>query len=305
MDRKLDRDERDQLEQMLKGEEIGKQIRERQEREEGHLIGGSFEDAERCSISHKSIQMLRLTFCFLFFLLCLTPSLGLLISGQEESSENRERSVFPSLFLEDGSLNLRYLPEAGEYFQEHFGFRNELVTAIAVLSAEIGHVSSAEGVILGTDGWLFYKDSLGDFQGAGQLDLRALFDLAHTMALAQDYAESMGASFALAIAPNKNSLYGAYMPYYDRVTVSTEKNLTGIRSYLQEEGVHDADLYEALSREADARKESGGDPIYLKRDSHWNNEGAMLASREILKAQYLSTLAVPAFFLWLHHTFFE
>mgnify|MGYP000476588016 CR=1 FL=1 len=38
----------------------------------------------------------KLIYCILFFAICLCPSLGMLVTKQETSSENRQLSEFPS-----------------------------------------------------------------------------------------------------------------------------------------------------------------------------------------------------------------
>ena len=68
------------------------------------------------------------------------------MTKQEASSENRRLAEFPELKKEN-EINNRWLLEAGEYFQEHFAFRNELVTANALLNGKIFGVSTADGVI--------------------------------------------------------------------------------------------------------------------------------------------------------------
>ena len=101
----------------------------------------------------KKLQMLYIT---AFFAACLVPSLGMAVTKQEASSENRRLAEFPELKKEN-EINTRWLPEAGEYFQEHFAFRNELVTANALLNGKIFGVSTADGVIQGTDNWLIIR----------------------------------------------------------------------------------------------------------------------------------------------------
>lgn len=209
----------------------------------------------------------------LFLLICLLPSAGLLFAGVEESSENRETAQAPVLMEEDG-INEYFLNDAGKWFEDHFAFRNEAVTGYALLMGKGFGVSAQSGVIVGKDGWLFYKDSLEDFQGTSRMTERQLFDVAHTMAMIQEYAQKSGVRFAFTIAPNKNSLYGAYMPYYYQPFRKGEGNIERIRKYLQAEQVNYIDLYGALRAEDQV--------LYHKRDSHWNNEGAALAADQIL-----------------------
>ena len=100
----------------------------------------------------------------LFLCICALPSAGLLFGGMEESMENRDTAQAPVLFTETG-VNVAFLRDAGAWFEDHFAFRNEWVTGHALLMGKLFHVSSQESVITGKDGWLFYRDSLEDFQG--------------------------------------------------------------------------------------------------------------------------------------------
>lgn len=216
----------------------------------------------------------RVFYILCFFAVCLIPAVGMLAGWQESSSENRELAALPSFFTEEGEVNREWLSQAGEYFQEHFAFRNELVTANALIQGRLLGVSAAEGVIQGTDGWLYYKDSLADFLGTELLSERSLFNLAHTMGMTQRALEQKGVRFVFAVAPNKNSLYGEHMPYYDSLKVTDENNLERLKGYLEEEGVNYADLY-ALFQEKE-------ETLYHIRDSHWNNQGAAMAADELL-----------------------
>ncbi|MDO5422244.1 MAG: hypothetical protein Q4F41_00785 [Eubacteriales bacterium] len=217
----------------------------------------------------------KIVYGILFFAVCLVPSVGLLFGGSGESAENRDLADLPQLVTEDG-WNQAFLTQAGEYFQEHFAFRNELVTANALLMGKGFGVSAASGVIEGTDGWLYYKDSLEDFQRTNPMSERSLFNVAHSLALMQDYAEKRGCSFVFTVAPNKNTLYGKNMPYYYQVTTDNQKNLEGLQKYLTEEQVNYVDLWQAFSEQEEV--------LYHKRDSHWNNKGASLAADQILDA---------------------
>lgn len=183
-------------------------------------------------------------YIILFFCICTIPTAGYLIAGAEGD------------------------------FEENFGLRKELITANSQILAKIFQTSSDDGVIVGEQGWLYYKDSLEDYQGMKNMSERQLFDAAHTLSMIQEYVESKGLAFAFAIAPNKNSLYGEDMPYYYRGFREQENNRVSLIPYLEEEGIHYADLYEEFSKQDKV--------LYHKQDSHWNNEGAALAADSIL-----------------------
>jgi hypothetical protein len=93
--------------------------------------------------------------------------------------------------------------------------------------------------------------------------------------LVQQSVEERGAEFQFTIAPNKNTLYGEHMPYYDSKKVSEDSNADRVRVKLQECGVSYTNLFEAFENEEEV--------LYLKRDSHWNQKGAILAYHTILE----------------------
>lgn len=215
------------------------------------------------------MKKLQVLYIAIFFSICLIPFVGMAITKQEDSSENRTLAEFPQIETEEG-INVQWLSEAGEYFQEHFAYRSELVTANALVNGKFLRTSTAEGVIQGTDGWLYYKDSLEDYLGENLLKERSLYNIAHTLSMIQEYLAEKNVQFAFTVAPNKNSLYDANMPYYDRYKVSDEKNLLNLQKYLSSENVTYVDLYNPLKNKKEI--------LYHKKDSHWNNKGAAFAS---------------------------
>ncbi len=216
----------------------------------------------------------KICYCVLFFGICLIPFLGMFFVREEVSTENRTLAKLPSVRMENGNWNTNLLSEYGDYFQDHFAFRQKMVTANALINGRIFGVSTADGVIQGTNGWLYYKDSLGDFLGTELLSRRGLFQVAHSLAMMQEYLEKKGVQFLFTVAPNKNTLYGEEMPYYDSLIVEEENNLARLKPLLENEGVSYVDLKKFF--------EDREEILYHKRDSHWNNRGAALAAGALM-----------------------
>lgn len=85
------------------------------------------------------------------------------------------------------------------------------MTANALVNGKIFQVSTASGVIQGSGGWLYYKDSLDDYLGINQLSDRGLFNIAHTLSLMQKNLTARGKKFLFTVAPNKElSLWRAH-----------------------------------------------------------------------------------------------
>lgn len=214
--------------------------------------------------------------------LCLLPSAGLAVTGFEESSD-ADAAPAPALTASDGSPNLGLLSDAGAFFEDHFALRNELVTAANTLTSALFGVSSQDSVIVGRDGWLYYADSLDDYQGTNQLSEREVFAVARQIALMQEHCYESSADFLFAVAPNKASLYGEHMPARLKAGEESSSNLRRLEAALEEQGVSYVSLMELLGSQRDQGSLEGG-ALYHKRDSHWTNEGAAIAADALLEA---------------------
>lgn len=215
----------------------------------------------------------RVVYIVLAMAICLIPFAGMAVHPTTETTEKKELAQWP-LLIKDGQWNQEYMQEAGAYFDDHFAFRQELVTADARLRGGLFGVSASDQVILGTDGWLYYEATANDYLRLTAISDRAVYNIAHNVALMQQYVESQGAQFIFTIAPNKNSLYGDHMPYYYQPT-GQASNAERLKPFLEQEGVHYLDLFEVF--------EAQPEELYLKRDSHWNNKGALLAYRTLME----------------------
>ena len=202
----------------------------------------------------------------------LVPFVFTFICPTTITYENRDLTQFPSLVTDSG-LNIDYLSELGDYFEDHFAFRNEMVGINAHLHSLIDS-SSQESVILGSDDWLYFKNTIDDYQGTNTLSDRSLYNIAHNLFLMQGMCEAMGSEFYYVVSPNKNTLYSENMPYY--YVEGEQGNLDLLIPYLEKEGVNYIDLQSAFEKEDEV--------LYLKTDSHWNNKGAVLAYNTILDA---------------------
>lgn len=212
--------------------------------------------------------------CTLFFLLCLTPLAVFLLFGPSKAGANERLPARPRLTA-SGSFNWDVLSDAADYFAGRFGLRQELISANAALQSALFHESAASDVILGSDGWLYYADTLPDYTGSAPMTERQLWCAAKNLALVQEYAASHGAAFLFVCAPNKNTLYPAQMP----------------ARYVRAEGTSDLDRLEALLRAqnvnfCDVRSVlTDSDALtYYRTDSHWNGYGSALAHDALMAA---------------------
>ena len=214
-------------------------------------------------------------FAVLFFLLCLIPSLGMLLPQREGAAGgNQALSRSPSLRNAEGNWNSEYLSQIQDYAGDNFFLRQDMITAWSALNAKVLGSSITEDVVLGSDGWLYFADTLPDYAGLAPMTEREIFSAARNLALISEYCGSQGAEFLFTVAPNKNSLYPEHMPAVPRN--DSRSNADRLAESLAREGVGCLDLFSLFRGQAET--------LYFKTDSHWNGKGAALAADAVNEA---------------------
>lgn len=210
--------------------------------------------------------------------LLLLPLLFMPAAGFQNAESKDSQTPFPSLHV-DGRWNTRFFAELGEYFDFNFAFRNHIITAYNSMMAGIFRTSAEDDVIIGKDGYLFYGDTLNDYQGIGSLDDQKMENIVYNLELLERILGRKNISFVFTIAPNKNSLYEEYMP--ERYQKLRTLNSPGNNSERFQEQTEGRNLsYVNLFSLFRSHKKA----LYHKTDSHWNNEGAALAAGALLQA---------------------
>ncbi len=218
-----------------------------------------------------------LAFVAAFMVLCLLPFAGMLWTNDGQAQDGGTLSTLPELRNADGSINLYYFQGLGDYFEDHYAYRNNAIDINAHIRADLFKTSPTDQVIVGENGWLFYGGTLSDYLATDPLSEREVRNIAHNLSLMQGYAEAMGAEFLFTIAPNKNSLYPEHMPYY--YLDGTNESMDRLRVALEEKNINYTDLFELF----ESAKTTEGE-LYCKTDSHWTTEGALQAANLLLES---------------------
>lgn len=219
-------------------------------------------------------QILYKLYSAAFIGICLVPAVLMPFIRSDGSKENRALAEAPSLKNEDGSININYLSELGDYFSEHFAFRQQLVTADGRVRTALVGTSPNSDVIAGKDGWLYYGETADDFLNINTLSRREICGIAHDLRLIDEYCAANGAEFIFTSVPNKNSLYPEYMPA-NYVPADSPDNYELLSEELSSDGFY-LDMKSALSSAGSSI------PLYHKTDTHWNNMGAYAGHAAIM-----------------------
>lgn len=214
-------------------------------------------------------------FLGLFLLLSITLSVGMAVMGPSQAGANEQLSNAPQWTDKEGNWNQNYLSDLSDWINDRFFLRQELISLDNWLTARVFHTSGEDKVILGKDGWLFFTETLADYTGTAPMTQRELFSAAKNLQLMDQYCRSQGKDFAFVIAPNKNSLYAAYMPDYG--VKADASNADKLMQLLAGMDVKTVDLFTAF-RQVDK-------PLYFVHDSHWNSQGAALGA-DVINAAF-------------------
>ncbi|MDO4284180.1 MAG: hypothetical protein Q4C60_02490 [Eubacteriales bacterium] len=196
--------------------------------------------------------------------------------------ENRVLAAKPTLAL---STLETYPADFENYFNDYLPFRNQLVFLNGMIDYKVFKTSSSDSVIVGKDGWLFYKgaqvndeDPISDYNGSNLFSEEELEQIRTNMLAARDELEARGMDFVIMIAPNKERVYSEYMP--DSYGEPEQQGrMWQVVEYLRTT----TDLtvvcpYDALLAYKEEHPEW---QYYYKYDTHWNNMGAYIGGREL------------------------
>lgn len=191
--------------------------------------------------------------------------------------ENREMAPFPDLTPK----NLMHIPAEFEaWYNDHVPFKSLLVKGKRKMDIHLLGQEVIDSVSVGKDGWLFFTesdegcDAMADFQRTNLYTDEKTDELIRRIASVNRSMKERGIRFAAFIAPNKESVYGQYMP--DRIRqFGTVSRVEAVVPKLQAAGLPVYDLKPALMEYADQYQ------VFFKADTHWNDFGAFAASQAI------------------------
>lgn len=140
-------------------------------------------------------------------------------------------------------------------------------------------------MIVGRGDWLFFAETLDDFMQWRVLSEEELVRIRKILTLVDEYVAYKGGRFLFFVAPNKNTVYPEYMPYYyPKGTESS--NLEQLSRVLEESSFY-LDVSEVLkekkaSWQQEASISNHPQWLYYQRDSHWNDYGAAVVFESIM-----------------------
>lgn len=216
-------------------------------------------------------------------ILIICPVILFLLFGKyihSENNENRALKEMPAFSVFDISS---YPSEFEAFFEDNLPFKNSLVLVNSYINYKVFKTSNSPNVIVGRDGWLFYKGAqnfgenpVADYQGSNLYTDAELEIIAENMQAAKEALESRGIKFALLLIPNKERVYDKYMPA-SYGEAARNNRMEQVADYLvRNTDIRVVNITEELKEYAESL---GNGRIYYKYDTHWNHTGAYIAAQ--------------------------
>lgn len=172
------------------------------------------------------------------------------------------------------------------YVNDYLPFRNQMIRFHNILEYYIFNNSNNDSVIIGKEGWLFYKESeesssMECYKGTNLFSEDELQQMLDNLIITRDNLAKEGCEFILFIPSNKERIYAEYVPdYYGEPAV--EYATLQLVNYVKDNSdIRVVYPYEAMMEAKEALKEDVF--LYHKTDTHWNELGGYVGTAELLK----------------------
>ena len=215
----------------------------------------------------------------LFLVLCALPFPVWLLSGGSASVELENRKIAPLPELRANTV--RTFPREFEnFYNDRLPFRSDLVRANSMLDYAVFNTSSNADVVLGDNGWLFFRPCVMQSIGHDMLTDAQLEQIAQNMRAIQAYCDRNGMSFTLFIAPNKERIHS------DSIPASYGRNVEYGRYRQVIDYLRKNTHISVVDPEAELREWRAGhpEPVGYLTDTHWNSLGGYIGASVLLKS---------------------
>jgi hypothetical protein len=228
-----------------------------------------------------------------FLLLLSAPHLAEIFDTETSIAaiEKRATAPRPDIRLIPGSWP-EYARRFEKYYNDSFGLRHHLIRWNNRLRLFTFHESPVKGVRVGREGWLFYADewALEEYENVMPLKASDLENIRNRMEERRAWLEQRGIRLFVLAVPEKHTIYSEYLPESIHRT-GRESRLDQVADVLSNHpGITFVDTRQALLKAKSTER------LYHRTDSHWNDHGAFIAYRELLKhiSPHFPSVGIPA-----------
>lgn len=211
----------------------------------------------------------------LFIAMITLPQIIYKIIPKQENeiseTENRMLSSKPKLEL---STITEYPKNFDNYYNDHLPFRLNLRNFWATLNYNIFNTTVENGIIVGKNGWLFYRgdESIEQAQGINKYTNEQKVELLEKLQAKLKSLNEMDIETYILILPNKENVYKDYLP--KTIPIKEEKSkIEDLINYVEE----NSDIHIIYPKE-ELLQAKNIYQVYRKYDTHWNKIGSCIGT---------------------------
>lgn len=222
-----------------------------------------------------TVICMQMFWCFIFGIYVDLQNAGNV--EELQNIENRKMASKPNFSIYTYS---DYFSDYEKYFNDNYPFRSKLISINSKMDYYLFHKSPNKDVILGEDGWLFYTPTLEDYEKSNLYTEEELEAILADVLASKQYFEDRGIEFIIFIAPNKNTIYGEYMPGGIDIADGLSRTEQAVK-YIQENS--DVRILYPKEEMIKAKIEYPEIHMFFKLDTHWNYMGGYWGAKAILE----------------------
>ena len=152
-------------------------------------------------------------FIGMFFSMIIVPQALYMVldHSNTDNSENRTLAEKPDFILSEWD---EYPTKYEEYYNDNIPFKSKFIKLNQTINYLTFGIAENDKCLLGSEEWLFFKEdnTIEDYQGILKYSDEQLMSIVNQIVKVDEYYKSQGIKFVLFIAPNKESIYGEYLP---------------------------------------------------------------------------------------------
>ncbi|MCK9476403.1 MAG: hypothetical protein M0R46_10805 [Candidatus Muirbacterium halophilum] len=215
-----------------------------------------------------NFKIFEIIFVLFIIILCFLPGIGIFFFEENLSFEKREKTDFRTI-INKGIFRKDIFSDIEIYFSDNFYLRKKIIDRYSKINYRCFGMPPVDKVLIGEDGWLFYKHEniVKSYKNLNILDENELLLYKEKFNDFYNKLKENDTYFYFFLTPNKSSIYNEYMPSYI-------KKVNDISRAEQMSQNLSSNYFLDLTKEIKFNKKMG--LMYYKNDTHWNNLGGFI-----------------------------
>jgi len=236
------------------------------------------------NIKQKQCSKIDAVMLFVFLGLLFIP-MSNFSDADKSLQENRALANYKPLW-QDGRFNRSYSLDFEKWFNDRFFGRKYLLDIYYKIKYTLAPLAGNRYVLVGKDGWLFYKmeRSLDNFANRLILSPQKMQQNLLYLKAIDAWCRKNGKEFYYVIVPDKNMIYGEYYRFIKKEHSSNYGVAHQFYNYIKENSdIKAVYLYDALMENKDKGL------LFYKQDTHWSHLGAYYGYKSLMKLMDIPT----------------